>query len=106
MKQIYWIVALSLLCNMTTFTSCQRKEDVKPDEKKSSIVILYENDVHCGIDGYTKMAGCAMPSTGRTRPMRPPSVAATSCRATRRVPSPRGNISLISCAGWTTTPSR
>ena len=22
-----------------------------------SIVILYENDVHCGIDGYTKMAG-------------------------------------------------
>jgi 2',3'-cyclic-nucleotide 2'-phosphodiesterase (5'-nucleotidase family) len=57
MKQIYLIVALSLLCNMTTFTSCQPKEDVKPDEKKSSIVILYENDVHCAIDGYAKMAG-------------------------------------------------
>ena len=24
---------------------------------QKSIVILYENDVHCGIDGYTKMAG-------------------------------------------------
>ena len=24
---------------------------------KKSIVILYENDVHCGIDGYTKLAG-------------------------------------------------
>ena len=24
---------------------------------EKSIVILYENDVHCGIDGYTKMAG-------------------------------------------------
>jgi len=24
---------------------------------QKSIVILYENDVHCGIDGYAKMAG-------------------------------------------------
>ena len=24
---------------------------------QKSIVILYENDAHCGIDGYTKMAG-------------------------------------------------
>ena len=24
---------------------------------QKSIVVLYENDVHCGIDGYTKMAG-------------------------------------------------
>ena len=24
---------------------------------QKSIVILYENDVHCGIDGYTKIAG-------------------------------------------------
>ena len=57
MKQIYWIVALGLFCGMTTFTACQPKEDVKPDEKKSSIVILYENDVHCSIDGYAKIAG-------------------------------------------------
>ena len=26
-------------------------------QAQKSIVILYENDVHCGIDGYTKMAG-------------------------------------------------
>ena len=24
---------------------------------QKSIVILYENDAHCGIDGYQKMAG-------------------------------------------------
>ena len=24
---------------------------------QKSIVILYENDAHCGIDGYTKIAG-------------------------------------------------
>ena len=26
-------------------------------QAQKSIVILYENDAHCGIDGYTKMAG-------------------------------------------------
>ena len=30
---------------------------VTAQSKAKSIVILYENDVHCGIDGYTKMAG-------------------------------------------------
>ena len=30
---------------------------VTPAFKQKSIVILYENDVHCGIDGYTKMRG-------------------------------------------------
>ena len=30
---------------------------------QKSIVILYENDAHCGIDGYTKIAGlrCDLP---------------------------------------------
>lgn len=26
-------------------------------EKQKSIVVIYDNDVHCGIDGYAKMAG-------------------------------------------------
>ena len=26
-------------------------------QQAKSIVILYENDVHCGIDGYTHLAG-------------------------------------------------
>ena len=30
---------------------------VSAQSKAKSIVILYENDAHCGIDGYTKIAG-------------------------------------------------
>lgn len=44
MKKIFLgVVALVMGCQAV----CAQK----------SIVILYENDVHCGIDGYTKMAG-------------------------------------------------
>ena len=39
------ILALALMMGFQA-ASCQK-----------SIVILYENDVHCGIDGYKKMAG-------------------------------------------------
>ena len=41
------IVFLSMMALMT---GCQVNNE-------KSIVILYENDVHCGIDGYTKIAG-------------------------------------------------
>ena len=40
-----------LLCGMALTNGCLTAWGQK------SIVILYENDVHCGIDGYTKMAG-------------------------------------------------
>ena len=40
-----------LLGVLVLMMGCQTKVAEK------SIVILYENDVHCGIDGYTKMAG-------------------------------------------------
>jgi len=36
-------------------TACKNKQDV-PQQPKS-IVILYENDVHCAIDNYAKLAG-------------------------------------------------
>ncbi len=35
---------------------CRTAEPTEPGRTKS-IVILYENDVHCAIDGYTKLAG-------------------------------------------------
>ena len=35
---------------------CQ-KENVVPEQERHSIVILFENDVHCAIDGYAKIAG-------------------------------------------------
>ena len=40
-----------LVCLMAMLTGCLTVSAQK------SIVILYENDVHCGIDGYTKIAG-------------------------------------------------
>ena len=79
---------------------------------QKSIVILYENDVHCGIDGYTKMAGlrdaiesqdtayvgavCCGDFLPRIRPMSVLSVVATSCRATPREPSPKASTLPIS----------
>ena len=30
---------------------------VSPCQKQKSIVVLYENDVHCAVDGYAKLAG-------------------------------------------------
>ena len=35
--------------------ACEREEI--PGGSEKSIVILYENDVHCAIDGYTRLAG-------------------------------------------------
>ena len=35
---------------------CQ-KENVVPEQERHSIVILFENDVHCAIEGYAKIAG-------------------------------------------------
>lgn len=48
---------LALLCILAQgmLTACKNKQDV-PQQPKS-IVILYENDVHCAIDNYAKLAG-------------------------------------------------
>ena len=45
-KILLGVMALMMGCHTVT-----------AQPKAKSIVILYENDVHCGIDGYTKMAG-------------------------------------------------
>lgn len=37
-------------------TGCH-KDNVVPQQERNSIVILFENDVHCAIDGYAKIAG-------------------------------------------------
>lgn len=45
------------LLPILALVSCHNNEPVVYSPK--SIVILYENDVHCAIDGYTKMRGLA-----------------------------------------------
>ena len=54
---------MAVAAMMATFgmmvSSCSHKvtSALNYPEKPKSIVILYENDVHCGIDGYAKIAG-------------------------------------------------
>ncbi|MBO7510706.1 MAG: hypothetical protein J6T35_05925 [Bacteroidales bacterium] len=53
MKRIsYFLLAVLSLVSI----SCERKNlpDARPEK---SIVILSDNDVHCSIDGYTRLAG-------------------------------------------------
>lgn len=54
MKKFFpFLLALVLL------SACSTREKIIGTQKlkQKSIVILYENDVHCGIDGYAKIAG-------------------------------------------------
>ena len=53
MKKIIYLLAF-----VFTLSSCSTKSGLYSGKKsKKNIVVLYENDVHCGIDGYTKFAG-------------------------------------------------
>lgn len=53
MKKIFVLFSVLVL-----LSSCSIHQSIfKSKKNKKSIVILYENDVHCGIDGYTKLAG-------------------------------------------------
>lgn len=45
-----------IILSLVAMVGCKAPEPPKTDSAKS-IVILYENDVHCAIDGYTKLAG-------------------------------------------------
>lgn len=52
------LIAMSSFAVAVSLSSCSRKvfSPIEKDQMKS-IVVLYENDVHCAIDGYTKLAG-------------------------------------------------
>ena len=57
MKKVF--VWLLVAASGVASTSCSHKVTaaMNAPERPKSIVILYENDVHCGIDGYAKIAG-------------------------------------------------
>jgi 2',3'-cyclic-nucleotide 2'-phosphodiesterase (5'-nucleotidase family) len=56
MKQKFFLSVMALLMGCQVMLA-QRLRVGEPCSGMKSIVILYENDAHCGIDGYTKMAG-------------------------------------------------
>jgi len=54
---LYSTLALSAFAGTLLTTSCKSTSGLNTGKNNKSIVILYDNDVHCGIDGYSKMAG-------------------------------------------------
>ena len=52
MRKIFGLTLATLL-----LASCATLKNNQVTPPQKSIVVLYENDVHCGIDGYAKMAG-------------------------------------------------
>jgi len=54
MKRSFTLSVLTLLVLLAVPFSCK---SVKEEGPLQPIVILYENDVHCAIDGYSKLAG-------------------------------------------------
>ena len=58
MKQLKIYAYAAMLLTGIMAVSCSKDDSNGSDaDLKKSIVILYENDVHCGIDGYTQMQG-------------------------------------------------
>ena len=53
MKRLFYVLLTVL---SVTLVSCER-EEIPDTGSDKSIVILYENDVHCAIDGYSRFAG-------------------------------------------------
>lgn len=62
-----------LLAAMALLPGCYQKA-VGPQRPSSPIVILFDNDVHCGVDGYAAMEALQQESRSRT-----PYVATVSC---------------------------
>lgn len=52
----HFIAPLLLALAALMATGCQ-KDPVEPQQERQSIVILFENDVHCAINGYARIAG-------------------------------------------------
>jgi len=58
-KFLCLLAAILTICGTMTLTSCSSTDNAvdTPDKSRQSIVILFETDVHCAINGYAKMAG-------------------------------------------------
>ena len=57
------VLCLLMLLSLLTLASCSDKNNSPdgsgtnpPAAETESIAILYENDVHCAVDGYSKLA--------------------------------------------------
>ena len=88
-------IILPIFATLLLVASC-KKEPIEPQQERSSIVILYENDVHCAINGYAPMAGLrdAISDTAYVGLVS----VGDYFQGAMWVPSPRAVISWTSCA--------
>lgn len=58
-KAHLWMsTAILSICSLGwLFSSCSNDDNIGPSPAQKSIVIIFENDVHCAIDGYKRIAG-------------------------------------------------
>lgn len=56
MKKIFTPLFALLTCGLFV-TGCKTSVGISSTTQDRSIVVLYDNDAHCGIEGYAKMAG-------------------------------------------------
>lgn len=57
-KTLKWLCQLILLFYCASVVvSCSDDDSPAPKTPQKSIVILYENDVHCSVEGYARIAG-------------------------------------------------
>ena len=56
--RIWMLTAILSICGYgLLLSSCSHDDDPVPSPAQKSIVIIFENDVHCAIDGYKRIAG-------------------------------------------------
>ena len=71
---------------------------------QKSIVILYENDAHCGIDGYTKIAGLRDAINRSDTAYAGAVCCGDFLQGNTTGAISKGSTSPTSCGSWTTTP--
>ena len=57
MKRFCYVAIATITLSVLSSCETDNNHAFDPNDIKKSVVILYENDVHCGIDGYTQMRG-------------------------------------------------
>ena len=57
-RKLTKIVVLAIICT-TLLVSCNKKDTSAPEKKGDDIIILFTNDVHCGIEDDIGYAGLA-----------------------------------------------
>lgn len=56
MSAMRWVVAVAMLLVVVPQAACVNEKTTATENHAKDVVILFDNDAHCAIDGYAKMA--------------------------------------------------